>query len=1009
LKPRAVQTAPIVVVCFFHFSWLITPSSALAADFLPTLTQYAHASWRVQDGEIGGQVAAITQTQDGYLWIGTAAGLERYDGTRFRHWALPVEKPVYTVRAVRDGSLWVGQTNAVLNIKGGAVTSSLSAKGRFDGILQDSAGKIWLARSRGPARSGALCEIDDAALRCFGAAEHQPCAYAGAIAQDAAGEIWIASASGACRWRPGAGSVVGPQTDAANNFGVDAFAPEPGGGMLVGFLQPGRHRGLQQVSEQGAQPFMAEGLNGETLQVSALLRDRQGALWIGTENAGIYHVNRGKVDRFTSADGLSGTSVYAFFEDREGDVWAATSGGVDRFHEHLVSAVTTRQGLSDDQVGSVLALRDGSIAMSTDDGLDILQNGVIRHIRTAQGLPGHATTSMIEDSTGKLWVGVDDDLTSYDGKVFHVVRKPDGSKLGTIVDLVEDSQHDIWILSVGRPYRMYRIRKNTYLDEVFLPNNQNPYLMSLGFDGTIWIFDLEAHLFAYKDGRYTSISSPGLGKGYQHLVALKSGAVVLSSRQGAYYLNRGRWLLLNKAHGLPCDSINSVTEVHQDALWLRGQCGLMIVAKPDLDRVLDHPQERLKVRLLDAADGAQPGEPSFSPAVTTSPSGRLWFATDGVVLTADPASLPINALAPPVHVEQVVADHRTYAVAKAISFPPRTRDLEIDYAGLSLVAPQKVRFRYRLLGVDDEWQDVGIRRAAFYMNLKPGRHQFQVIASNNDGVWNRVGDTFNFSIRPAYYQTLWFQALAVALAVAMVWFGLWLRVRYVAAEIETRLSERQAERMRIARELHDTLLQGFQGLLMRFQVVADAIPQHSPAKPMMDAVLSRAEDVLVEGRERVSDLRSAETGELPLFDELQNLASAVEQDESALIEVRLAGKSRVLKSDVQREIVAIAREALVNACRHSAATRITCQLAFTRFHVRLVCEDNGIGIEGATMKAGGRDDHWGLTGMRERARQIGGALRIQSEPGCTRVEFRLNTSIAGFHAIAAQMSGRTVN
>jgi ligand-binding sensor domain-containing protein/signal transduction histidine kinase len=983
-------------------------SPALADSFSPALTQYAHASWRVQDGDLDGQANSITQTRDGYLWVGTEAGLERYDGTHFRRWALPVEKPVYAVQSARDGSLWIGQTEDVLHFQDGHFTS-LPLEGRFNAFYEARNGGIWLARTRGPKNSGGLCTLQGAKLRCFGAAEGQPCEYAGALTQDAKGDFWIGGENSACRWRPGGGEVVDRQAQGADVFGVQAVESEQDGAMLVGFMRAGPGLGLQRITTQGARAFTEGGLLGESLKVTALLRDRKGALWIGTADQGLYHLDQGRVDRFTSADGLSSNAVKALFEDHEGSVWVATVGGMDRFHEHLVAALTTREGLISDNAASVLARRDGSIWISTSDGLNVLRNGVLSRIRASEGLPGHSITSMLEDRAGKLWVGIDDNLTWYDGKKFHIVRKPDGGKLGVIVALAEDERHDIWVLTTGRPYQLHRIRAGKYLDEVHVPGGAFPTELSTGPDGAIWITDQRPGLSIFKSGRFSSVPLARFGSRWVSSAVLRNNDVVLSGRDGVFYLRRGRWAALDIAHGLPCGRTWAVAEDQRGALWIRGQCGLMILSKPDLEHALAHPQERFKARLLDSVDGARPGEPSFQPAVTMQPNGRLWFATDGVLLTADPAHIAANPLPPPVHIEQIIAGHRIYSAANAIAFPPHTRDVEIDYAGLSLYAPQKMHFRYRLSGVDDGWQDVGVRRAAFFMNLNPGKHRFQVIASNNDGIWNSVGDSLTFSIRPTFYQTLWFQLLVGALAVVLVWLGLWLRVRYVAAEIETRLSARQSERMRIARELHDTLLQGFQGLLMRFQVVADAIPKHSPAKPMMDSVLSRAEDVLVEGRERVSDLRSAEAGELSLFDELQHLAVAVGQDESALIEVRLVGRPRALKGIVQREILAITREAAVNACRHSAGTTITCQLMFTRFHVCLVCEDNGVGIEGATMQAGGRDRHWGLTGMRERARQVGGILRIQSKPGSTRIEFRLNTYMARFHAIAAQLSRGNVN
>jgi len=989
------------IICLVALWWVAAlPAAAGEPSFGPALTQYAHASWRVQDGNFGGPALNITQTNDGYLWVGTAAGLERYDGAAFHRWPLPLDRPVYAVRATRDGSLWAGQGGSLVQLKDGR-TTSWDVKGRVVDIHEDVSGAIWIARSRAPAHEGGACELRGSGFRCVGP---EPCDSASSVTRDSSGGLWIGGAAGACSVRPdGTATVVGKETGTADLFSVRALEAQPDGSMLVGFERSGPHVGLQRVTGQNSRPFLLGGLNGEELEVSSLLTDRQGVLWIGTSAAGIYRIDHGRVDRFTSADGLSGDSVNAFFEDREGNVWVATTAGLDRFHKHAVVTFTTREGLGGSGGDSVLVRRDGSVLVSLLHGISILKDGIARRELWADRIAPHTVTSMLEDHAGRLWLGADDDLLFVDGNSPRPVRTKDGGKVGELLGLAEDDLHDVWAMPGGRPYRIFRVHNGGPAQEIRLPGDRQPQAMAGGLDGAIWFVAQDGAVVVYRSGRPAVFRGPLPVHRYPQLVVLRNNDAVLSTFDGAYYLRGGRWTLLNKARGLPCDNMITATIDGDGELWLRGQCGMMIIAQADLQRALDQPKEALKVRLLDGVDGARPGTPPFWPAVAAEANGRLWFASDNFPLTVDPAHLPTNGLPPPVHIEQVVADHRTYAIGKTISLPPRTRDLEIDYSGLSFVAPQKMRFRYRLSGVDTEWQDVGTRRAAFYMNLKPGRYRFQIIASNNDGVWNNTGDSLDLEIRPAFYQTLWFQGLSVALLLGLVWLGVWLRIRYVTAEIETRLSERQAERLRIARELHDTLLQGFQGLLMRFQVAADAIPKRSPAKPMMEAVLSRAEEVLIEGRDRVHDLRSSDAGASPMLDELHNIAFGLEQDGCGPIEVRCAGVPRPLDGDAQREILAIAKEALTNACRHAKASQILCDLAFSGSHVRLVCEDNGVGIDPVTMKAGGREGHWGLTGMRERARQAGGVLTVQSVPGNTRITFSLNTRLAALRRLGKRL------
>jgi ligand-binding sensor domain-containing protein/anti-sigma regulatory factor (Ser/Thr protein kinase) len=983
---------------------IVYGAPALGAGYHPTLTQYAHAAWRIQDGDFDGQPSSIVQTRDGYLWIGTEGGLVRYDGGRFRRWSLPLESVVYALLADRDGSLWVGRGGDLVHVNLGQVAPPIKTHGRVNGLLQDQSGAIWLGRSRAPAHAGGLCKVVGASTECFGVAQKQPCDYAAAISHDPSGMFWIGSSTGVCTWRPGASGRTVAGGGAMDAYAVAALAAEPDGSMLVGYDLAGPRLGLERAAEGVVSPFRLPGLSSESLRVTALLRDREGALWIGTATEGIYHVEQGRVDHYTRADGLSGSGVNAFFQDREGNLWVATTGGLDRFHAHAILALTTREGLVSDRANSVLVRRDGSIWVSSTEGLSVIKDGKVVPAHAPSGLAGHSIASMAEDHAGRMWLGLIDDLFVLEGGRARSVRKPDGGKLGVLVGLTEDGTGDMWALSAGRPYRLYRIHAGTKVEEVSIPGNRVPYRIAAGPGGAIWITDSSSDLDIYRSGQWTTLEGPGPRFGFsEQLLVTANGDVILSTEKGAFYRRGDRWTLLNVARGLPCENLFSAVVDLRGDLWLRGQCGTMIIAALDLQHALETPSAKLPVRLLDGVDGSQPGVASFQPAVAASRDGRLWFATDNVLLTADPSTLPSNRLPPPVHIEQLVADHRTYGLGRSVVLPPRTRDVEISYSGLSFVAPQKTHFRYRLTGVDEPWQEVGARRTAFYMNLKPGKYRFQVIASNNDGVWNTAGDAVDFEIRPTFFQTLWFQALAVVLLIGLVWLGLWLRVRSVAAEIEARLSERQAERIRIARELHDTLLQGFQGLLMRFQVVADAIPRRSPAKPMMEAVLSRAEDVLVEGRDRVHDLRTAEDGPSALREALLQIVVDLEQASCGPIEVVLVGVPRPLGENTQREILAIAKEALTNACRHAQATQVVCLITFTHFHVRVCCQDNGIGIDGGILSAGGREGHWGMTGMRERAKRAGGALTVQSVPGQTRVTFCLNTWAARLRALGERL------
>jgi signal transduction histidine kinase len=351
----------------------------------------------------------------------------------------------------------------------------------------------------------------------------------------------------------------------------------------------------------------------------------------------------------------------------------------------------------------------------------------------------------------------------------------------------------------------------------------------------------------------------------------------------------------------------------------------------------------------------------------------------------DPDQLATNPIPPPVHVEDVVADRKHYSLQGAVTLPPLTRDLEIDYTALSFVAPQKVYFRYRLDGHDTDWQDSGTRRQAFYTDLAPGNYRFRVIACNNDGLWNESGATLLFSIAPAFYQTLLFRIFCLIAVASILWLFYLAHLNRLTSRMQERLAARLEERERIARELHDTLLQGFQGLMLRFQSVLKNIPEREPARQMMESALDRADEVLFEGRERVRDLREVEIAGGGLSDSLARCGKELAQDYATRFSLAIVGTPQPLDPTVCSEACRIGREALTNAFQHAHAEHIEVEITYDLARLRLIVRDDGVGMDNEILRVG-RSGHWGLSGMRERAQKIGAQLSIWSH-------FRAGTEI----------------
>jgi signal transduction histidine kinase len=391
--------------------------------------------------------------------------------------------------------------------------------------------------------------------------------------------------------------------------------------------------------------------------------------------------------------------------------------------------------------------------------------------------------------------------------------------------------------------------------------------------------------------------------------------------------------------------------------------------------------------------------------------GKLWFVAPDGVTVVDPRHLPFNKLPPPVHIEQFIADRKTYDLVSnpngPVALPPLTRDLQIDYTALSLVAHEKMRFQYKLEGKDRDWQEVGTRRQAFYNDLAPRSYRFRVIASNNSGVWNEAGASLDFAIAPAYYQTRWFEAVVVGAGLTLLWAAYQVRVRLIAREFDLRMDERVNERMRVARELHDTLLQTFHGVLFRFQAAVNMLAERpAEAKQTFESAIDRAAQAITEGRDAIQDLRASTvvTNELAvaittLGDEL---AASGANGNGTIVDVAVQGTPRDLHPILRDDIYRIAGEALRNSFRHAHARRIEVDITYDDRQFRLQVRDDGKGIDPAVL-ADERPGHFGLSGMRERAELVGGRLDVWSEVG---VGTEIDLTIPAAKAYAAARARR---
>jgi signal transduction histidine kinase len=431
---------------------------------------------------------------------------------------------------------------------------------------------------------------------------------------------------------------------------------------------------------------------------------------------------------------------------------------------------------------------------------------------------------------------------------------------------------------------------------------------------------------------------------------------------------------------------------------MNGFSGITHVTAGELAQFLNDPAYEVSAEHFDALDGL-PGlstERIPEPSLAESTDGRLWFATTRGIAWLDPVSLHqnLNRLPPPVIITSILSNGKTYPGSSDLTLPAHSDRLEINYTALSLAIPERVMFRYKLEGVDADWQNVGTRRQAFYTHLPPGNFRFRVIACNNDGVWNETGANLAVSIKPAFYQTWWFLALVVLTAAALMWWIIRRRISGIARQFQDRLAERLAERERIARELHDTLLQSLFGLTLRFNTAASHLPAGDPAREALDEALQEADKVMQEGRERVLNLRGRHAPRVSLADALAQVGQQLRSIHPAHFQVTVQGRPRPLDAIVQEEILLIGREALTNAFTHSGGSHIEAQVSYHPTALHVCVSDDGGGIDEAVLKAGYRSGHWGLQGMRERAAKLRSELRVgRSNEGGTQIDLQVPGAI----------------
>ena len=983
-----------------------------ALDPHQSLAQLHHTTWTAKDG-VSGIVFALAQTSDGYLWVGTTNGLLRFDGISFEKYKPEnnelLSSSISALLATPDGSLWIGyMSGGATHLKHGDATNYPPGKefpmGFVRHFIQDRDGNVWAGAVGGFVRfeRGKWCKIRQE--------WNYPAKSAWAMLVDGDGTLWVAAENrivylirGEMKFRD-LGIHTGP---------VYAFNELPDGTYIFYDDTKEIVRAFRSPLDRRTGP-----LPDIRYIARNILLDRDGAMWIAgfdlTRIPFPSHLYGRRissktpgVETLTSDHGLTDYTTMTLLEDREGDIWVGTLSGVERFRRRNLSWYpfpqwTTNYSLVAGDRGDVWV---GSRGERQSMGLFSVQDP-----RPIPGSPD-AVRFMFRDQRGAIWISSKNRLQVWKNGKFSTVAPPEppmklhqSSTHDPIVatSVTEDHAGTVWVSYAGSG--TFQLKGESWRFVPVLkehPDWSTTYAYTDALD-RIWLsYNTQLALVDHGKIREFTIED-GLRVGPLRVVGGRDERVFVGGETGLAFLKGSRFYALRIAGRIELGVVNAILSPPSDGLWLSTGIGIVHISEGEVQKALRDPGYEVAPEILDMEtdlpEQLQNDISNYSDAVLAT-DGALWFATTRGVARVVPDQIRHNPVAPPVSLKALVADGRSYSVFVPAALPALTKNVRISYAGLSLSLPERVRFKYRLEGWETEWQDVGTRREAFYERLSPGKYRFHVIACNRDGVWNESGATTSFSVLPAWYQTTWFRACCILIFVLLLFTMHRLRTRQLTRHFAARLEWRVAERTRIARELHDTLLQNLHCLMFQVQAASNLVDNRpEDAKEVLHSAVNDTEQAIAESQDAIRELRFETTARNSLAHLLTKTANELTKSLHAestppVFDVMEEGEERTLSPPIHDEVYRIAREVLRNAFRHAGAQRIEVKVCYDAHSFRLRIRDDGKGIDRAVLGSGGRTGHWGLPGIYERARRIGAKLDLWSEPGAG-TEVRLTFAAA---------------
>ena len=966
--------------------WALDPHKAA--------TQYVHDVWTTRDGLPQDAINAVVQDSIGYIWFGTQEGLVRFDGVSFtvfdsRNTDALGGNFIHSLFADSQGNLWIGASSGLLRYGGGRFDffgkeNGLWSNSDVKNISEDAAGNLWLGYSTGneKASSNGLGKFKDDRGQIFTIKDGLSANPVKATFPDKNGNLWIATANGLNLLTDGRFLHYRTADGLADNF-VRAVYSDRARNLWVGTAN-----GLNRFKDGKFTLFTTKhGLSNNNIRT--ILEDRDGILWIGTDS-GLNRMVAGKIKSVKGIEGIENDEIFSLLEDQEGSLWIGThTNGLHRLRDGKFTVFGSPEGLLGASVGAIFEAQDGRILIGTNPGgLSVLRDGQVATYSVTGDF--HSLSNKIrmisQAKAGAFLIGTRDGLNRFQGGRYEANIVGAALTNVTVYSFYEAHDQTIWLgTDVGLKHLVNgKIVPHTQFD-VF----HNKAVASILEDrrGRVWVGMFGATGYFQGETFTAYPGEPLRNANVQAVYEDEDGVLWFATwGQGLLRLKGDKLTVYTNKDGLFDNVQWAVLDDGAGNLWMSSNRGIFRVSKQELNDFAEGRSKVINSVVYGIADGMRKSENNFGgPSAIRSRDGKLWFSTTDGAAVIDPKNIKTNRFAPPVVLEQVLVDEKIATPKDALVIPSGAKNVEFRYVGLSFIQPAKMKYKYKLEGFDTNWVESGTRRAAFYTNLPPGDYEFKVIAANSDGVWNEQGASFKFRATAPFWRTPWFYSF-IFLGLGGIGFLLYRwriskleREKLAQQRYAHRLIESQeAERKRIAAELHDGLGQSLLVIKNRTIIGKKLANDSEKVATQLDEISKATGQALEEVRSIAYNLRPYHLERLGLRESIQAMLEKVREATELEINARVALYDEVFSKDDEVTFYRVIQECLNNIIKHAQATAVEISIVQNETQVTARIQDNGHGFVATPEN---QSSGFGLIGMSERVRMLGGTHSIESDVG----------------------------